>query len=194
MQPNAPTQPRFLDQVRLVCRRSHLSPRTEEAYVFWIRRFILFHAKRHPAEMGKTEVVAFLNHLAGPRRVSASTQSQALNALLFLYKRVLESDPGWFDGLARVQRKKSLPVVLSEAEVSRVLGATASRCCLAFAAIRCGRICCGWRSCTRATGSPAPAMPRCPTHYTASTRGRRARSTGNMHSHQPRYAIGRPQT
>lgn len=123
MQPTAPKQPRFLDQVRLVCRRSHFSPRTEEAYIFWIRRFILFHGKRHPSEMGKTEVVAFLNHLAGPRQVSASTQSQALNALLFLYKRVLETDPGWFDGLTRVQRKKSLPVVLSEGEVLRVLSA-----------------------------------------------------------------------
>ena len=123
MQTSTPNQPRFLDQVRLVCRRSHFSPRTEEAYLFWIRRFILFHRKRHPREMGKTEVVAFLNHLAGPRRVSASTQSQALNALLFLYKRVLETDPGWFEGLRRVQRKKSLPVVLSEAEVSRVLAA-----------------------------------------------------------------------
>ena len=123
MQPTAAKQTRFLDQVRLVCRRSHFSPRTEEAYIFWIRRFILFRGKRHPSEMYKTEVVAFLNHLAGPRQVSASTQSQALNALLFLYKRVLETDPGWFDGLTRVQRKKSLPVVLSEGEVLRVLSA-----------------------------------------------------------------------
>ena len=123
MQATAPNQPRFLDQVRLVCRRCHFSPRTEEAYVFWIRRFILFHKKRHPTAMGKIEVVAFLNYLAGPRQVSASTQSQALNALLFLYKRVLETDPGWFDGLVRVQRRRSLPVVLSEAEVTRVLAA-----------------------------------------------------------------------
>jgi len=117
MQPTAPKQPRFLAAGAATSLPVPRKP------TFWIRRFILLHRKRHPSEMGKTEVVAFLNHLVGPRQVSASTQSQALNALLFLYKRVLETDPGRFDALTRVQRKKSLPVVLAESEVLRVLSA-----------------------------------------------------------------------
>nr|WP_281242429.1 phage integrase N-terminal SAM-like domain-containing protein [Solimonas aquatica] len=78
-----------MEQVSIVCRRRHLSPGTEESYRHWIRRFILFHGKRHPQEMGATEVAAFLNDLAVARQVAASTQSQALNAIVFLYDAVL---------------------------------------------------------------------------------------------------------
>ncbi len=79
--------PRLLTRVREAIRTRHLSPRTEEAYVFWIRRYVLFHGKRHPAELGGAEVTRFLSHLAVAARVSASTQNQALSALLFLYRR-----------------------------------------------------------------------------------------------------------
>jgi hypothetical protein len=87
--PPTDKQSPFLDQVRTSIRLRHYSIRTEEAYVFWIRRFILFHGKRHPAEMAETEVGAFLSYLAVKQNVSASTQNQALNALVFLYKQVL---------------------------------------------------------------------------------------------------------
>ncbi len=81
----AATPPRLLDQVRSVIRRKHYSYRTEDAYVFWMKRFIVFSGKRHPRELGKTHVTAFLNHLAREQRVAASTQNQALSALLFLH-------------------------------------------------------------------------------------------------------------
>jgi len=84
-----PKTPLLLDQVRDSIRRRHYSPRTEETYVHWIKRFICFHGKRHPLQMGEAEVTAFLNHLAREREVAASTQNQARSALLFLYKEVL---------------------------------------------------------------------------------------------------------
>ena len=102
-------------------RTRHLSPRTEEAYVFWIRRYVLFHGKRHPAELGGAEVTRFLSHLAVAARVSASTQNQALSALLFLYRRVLHIDLPWLEGLVRAKRPARLPVVLSRDEVAAVL-------------------------------------------------------------------------
>jgi hypothetical protein len=83
---------KLLDQVRITARRKHLSPRTEQAYVQWARRFVRFHGLRHPREMGATEVNAFLTHLAVARDVSASTQNQAASALLFLYREVLKID------------------------------------------------------------------------------------------------------
>lgn len=83
---------KLLDQVREAIRLKHYSYRTEESYVQWIRRFILFHSKRHPKEMGTTEVTAFLTHLATQEQVAASTQNQALSALLFLYRHVLHQD------------------------------------------------------------------------------------------------------
>src|SRR5258708_21408564 len=86
---------KLLDQVRDVIRRKHFSIRTEQAYVDWIRRFILFHDKRHPAEMGEQELTEFLTHLARDVHVAASTQNQALSALLFLYKEVLRQQIGW---------------------------------------------------------------------------------------------------
>jgi len=113
-----PSRPRLLDQVREALRVRHYAIRTEEAYVHWIRRFIFFHGKRHPSRMGKREVTAFLTHLAVVRHVSASTQNQALSALLFLYRHVLERDMEWLDDLVRARRRERLPVVLSRAEVA----------------------------------------------------------------------------
>jgi integron integrase len=115
-------QPRLLDQVRTRLRLLHYSYRTEQAYTAWIRQYILFHGKRHPAQMGAKDLEAFLSHLAVERHVSASTQSQALSALLFLYKQVLQVDLPWLDGVVRAKPSRRLPVVLSEAEVRSVLG------------------------------------------------------------------------
>jgi len=113
--------PRLLDLVRGVLRRKHYSIRTEESYVDWIRRFILFHGKRHPAQMGKWEVIAFLTHLAVQRDVAVSTQNQALSAILFLYRDVLELDLGWIEGFERPKRPARLPVVLTPLEARAVL-------------------------------------------------------------------------
>ena len=85
----APASPKLLDRVRDAIRMRHYSYRTEETYVHWIKRFIYFHGKRHPNEMGEAEVTAFLNHLSRERKVAASTQNQALSAILFLYRDVL---------------------------------------------------------------------------------------------------------
>jgi len=117
----ARTQPRLLDQVHNAIRRRYFSRRTEEAYVHWIKRFIYFSDKRHPATLGELEITAFLNHLAVKRKVAASTQNQALSALLFLYKEVLGRELAWLDGLKRVQRPPRLPTVLTRAEVQRLL-------------------------------------------------------------------------
>ena len=114
-------KPKFLDQVRTILRTRHYSLRTEEAYVGWIRRFILYHGKRHPREMGGAEVATFLNHLARERSVAAATQNQSLNALLFLYEVVLERKLGAIEGLQRVRRPPKLPVVLAPEEVRAVL-------------------------------------------------------------------------
>jgi integron integrase len=113
---------RFMDQCREVMRFLHFSLRTEEAYTHWIRRFIVWSGKRHPREMGEAEVRAFLTHLAAERRVSASTQNQALNALLCLYQKVLRQDLTWVEGFERARRPQRLPEVLSREEVRRVLG------------------------------------------------------------------------
>lgn len=113
--------PRLLDRVRTAMRLRHYSRRTERAYVQWIRRFVLFHDKRHPAEMGHDEVTQFLSALAVERRVSASTQNQALAALLFLYGQVLAVELPWLDELVRAPRPDRLPVVLSRDEVRAIL-------------------------------------------------------------------------
>jgi integrase len=115
--PPEPPKPRLLDRVRQALRARHMSRRTEEAYVAWIRRFIFFHDKRHPAEVGAAEVTKFLTSLAVDGQVAASTQNQALSALLFLYKDVLEVDLPWLDGIVRARRPERLPVVLSRDEV-----------------------------------------------------------------------------
>jgi integron integrase len=113
--------PRLLDRVRAELRLRHYSPRTEDAYVHWIRRFILFHGKRHPAGLGGPEIAAFLSHLACERKVAASTQSQALNALVFLYREVLRLALPDLGGLVRARRPRRLPVVLSREEVRSLL-------------------------------------------------------------------------
>jgi integron integrase len=120
--PSEPPKPQLLDRVRATLRARHYSRRTEEAYVAWIRRYIFFfHAKRHPAEMGAPEVTRFLSSLAVDRRVAASTQNQALSALLFLYRDVLGVDLPWLDGLVRAKRPHRLPIVLTRDEVRAVL-------------------------------------------------------------------------
>ena len=115
--------PQLLDQVRQAIRTRHYSYRTEEAYVGWIRRFLLFHDKRHPAEMGAIEVSRFLTALAVERRVASSTQNQALAAILFLYKDVLDRDFVWLDDVVRAKRPQRLPVVLTRQEVQALLAA-----------------------------------------------------------------------
>jgi integron integrase len=114
---------RLLDRVRDAVRRRNYSYRTEEAYLHWIRRFIYFSGKRHPAEMGAAEVTAFLNYLAGERDVAAATQNQALSAVLFLYKDVLAQPLPWLDELERAKRPARLPTVLTQNEVGRLLAA-----------------------------------------------------------------------
>ncbi len=124
MQPlDTPPPPKLLDSVRQAIRYRHYSLKTEKAYVYWIRFFIRFHGLRHPKEMGAVEVTAFLSHLATGRDVSASTQQQALSALLFLYKNVLEIDLPWMDSIVRPKKPMRLPTVLNQSEVQRILAA-----------------------------------------------------------------------
>ncbi|WP_428386033.1 phage integrase N-terminal SAM-like domain-containing protein [Nevskia ramosa] len=118
-----PGSPRLLDKVRQQIRVRHYSLRTETAYVNWIRRFILFHGKRHPQEMGAPELSAFLSSLVIDRNVSANTQNQALAAILFLYKAVLEIDMPWLADVTRAKKPQRLPTVLTVEEVSRLLAA-----------------------------------------------------------------------
>jgi len=115
-------QPKLLEQYRERLRVKHYSLRTEDAYLHWTRRFICFHGKRHPREMGGPEVEAFLSHLAIEGRVAASTQNQALAALLFLYREVLEKELPWMEGMARAKRPARVPVVLTQTEVRALLG------------------------------------------------------------------------
>jgi len=114
-------QPKLLDQVRERIRTMHYSIRTEEAYVDWIRRFILFHQKRHPAEMGKEEIEAFLTYLAVKRHVAASTQSQAKAALLFLYQKILKQEVDWLKDVVAAKQPQRLPTVLTVDEVRTLL-------------------------------------------------------------------------
>jgi integron integrase len=113
--------PKLLDQVRARCRRLNYSVRTERAYASWIRRFVLANDKRHPRELGAHEVEKFLTDLAVRGDVAASTQNQALSALLFLYSNVLGLDLPWMENVTRAKRPQRLPVVLSRAEVERLL-------------------------------------------------------------------------
>jgi integron integrase len=114
------TKPRLLDEFRTAVRVKHYSYRTEQAYVYWARRYIFFHNKRHPNTMGSDEVRAFCSHLAESERVSASTQNQAFNALVFLYKHVIKQELGAIDSV-RARRPRRIPVVLTRTEVERVL-------------------------------------------------------------------------
>ena len=115
------TAPRLLDQVRTQLRLRHYSYRTEQQYVAWIKRFILFQDKRHPSTMGAPEVEGFLTHLAVERKVAANTQSQALAAILFLYRKVLGIELPWLDNVVRAKQPTRLPVVLTPEEVRAVL-------------------------------------------------------------------------
>ena len=116
-----PAGPRLLDRVRDKIRLKHYSIRTEQAYLDWIKRFIRFHGKRHPADLGPLEVEAFLTDLAVVRHVAASTQNQAKSALLFLYKEVLDLELPWLDRVEKAKAPARLPVVLTRDEVSSVL-------------------------------------------------------------------------
>lgn len=124
--PGEPSQPRLLARVRAAVRVRHYSRRTEEAYVWWIRRFVRFHGTRHPATLGAAEVEAFLSDLAVRHDVSASTRSQARAALLFLYRNVLALPVPELDAIVRAKRPRRLPTVLTREEVRAVLGALAA--------------------------------------------------------------------
>jgi integrase len=113
--------PKLLDQVRERIRVKHYSLRAEDAYLHWIRRFIIFHGKRHPRQMGGPEVEAFLSHLATDAQVAPSTQNQALSALLFLYREVLAVELPWLDGVVRAKRAERVPVVITQGEVRALL-------------------------------------------------------------------------
>jgi len=117
-----PDKPKLLDQMCQKIRFKHYSIRTEQAYVDWARRYILFHGKRHPKALGAAELEAFLTHLAVVRKVSASTQNQARSALLFLYKEVLGIKLPWLDGVVTAKKGKRLPVVLTQHEARSLLG------------------------------------------------------------------------
>jgi site-specific recombinase XerD len=114
-------QPILLEAVRQRIRLKHYSHRTEKSYVHWIRRFVRFHNRRHPRELGKVEIEAFLTHLAVDRKVSASTQNQAFNALLFLYREVLALEMPQLDTVQRAEKPQRLPGVPSAEEVRQVL-------------------------------------------------------------------------
>ena len=109
----AAASPKWLEQVRAGLRVAHYERRTEESYVDWIKRYVLFHAKRHPQTMGAEEVREFLTDLAVRKKVAASTQNQALSAVLYLYRVVLEGKFPWVDGCARVQRPPQVPLVIT---------------------------------------------------------------------------------
>jgi integron integrase len=113
-------KPKLLDLVRDVVRRKHYSIRTEQAYIDWMKRFIIYHNKRHPAEMAEEEVAQFLTYLARDLDVAASTQNQALSALLFLYKEVLKQEIGWLEKVERARKPAKLPVVLTRSEVKEI--------------------------------------------------------------------------
>ena len=117
----ASKRPKLLDRVRATMRLNRYSPRTEAAYIDWIKRFIRFHGVRHPQEMGADEVKAFLGHLATEMNVAASTQNQAFSALLFLYKDVLKQRLPWIDDIVRAKRPAKVPVVFTQEEARTVL-------------------------------------------------------------------------
>ncbi len=126
----------FLEQIRHAIRVRHYSIRTEQADVEWTKRFILFHNKRHPRDMGEAEVCSFLAHLAVDRNVAASTQNQALNAFVFTYKMVLNRPLGEIIGVVRAKKPQKLPVVLTQLEVKQALSVLNGHhwlaCCLLY--------------------------------------------------------------
>lgn len=116
-----PHGPRLLDRLTEALQSRHYSPRTGEVYRAWVKRFVYFHGLQHPADMGEPEINAFLTHLAVAEKVSASTQNQALSALLFLYRYVLDREVGDVDGVVRARHRRRLPVVLTREEARAVL-------------------------------------------------------------------------
>ncbi len=116
----APEEPKLLDQVRTNIRVKHYSKKTEEAYTSWIKQFIIFNNKTHPEKLGKEEIQKFLNYLTTERNVSSSTQNQALQGILYLYKNILKKDVGWINDIKKSARKKSLPVVFSKKETLKI--------------------------------------------------------------------------
>lgn len=115
------TKPKLLNQVRTHLRTMHYSKRTEESYTNWIRRYIIFHNKTHPEKLGKDHIRSYLNYLAVERNVSASTQNQALQGILFLYKEIIHKDVGWIDDIKRPQKPKHIPVVFTKAEAHTII-------------------------------------------------------------------------
>src|SRR3972149_11855525 len=113
-------EPKLLERVRTELRTNHYSLRTEKTYISWILRFILFNNKRHPKEMGAEEIKAFINNLVNNHHVSSSTQNQALQGILFLYKNVLNKDIGWIENIKKATRVKHLPVVFSKRETIKI--------------------------------------------------------------------------
>jgi site-specific recombinase XerD len=113
--------PKLLDQVRAAIRVRNYSIRTEKSYVSWIRQYILFHDKKHPRDMGEREVSSFLSYLASQRNVAASTQNQALSAILFLYREALKIDLDWLEHVVRAKKPQRFPVVLFGQETSGLL-------------------------------------------------------------------------
>ena len=114
-------QPKLLDPVRNLIRAKHYSIRTEETYVGWIRKFVLFHGKKHPKDLGEKEIRSFLTHLAVNRKVAASTQNQAFNALLFLYRNVLGIEFGELKDVQRAKKPRKLPVVFTKDEIRQII-------------------------------------------------------------------------
>lgn len=121
MTTSPPSPPKLLDQVREAIRLRHYSIRTEQAYLDWIKRFIFFHNKRHPNQMGPAEIEAFLSHLALQHNVAPSTQNQARSALLFLYRHVLHRDSILLDNVVQANKPQRLPTVLTRQEVRQVI-------------------------------------------------------------------------
>jgi integron integrase len=113
--------PKLLEEIRIELRAKHYSPRTEKTYLNWIRRFIIFHNKRHPKDMGAVEIKSFINDLAVKHNVSASTQNQALNGILYLYKEVIKKDIGWINEIKYAQKKRHIPMVLTRGEAAQLL-------------------------------------------------------------------------
>ena len=134
----------FIEQVRLAIRAKYYSIRTEQSYIYWIKRFIFFHEKRHPKDMAAKEVREFLTYLAVEQNVAPNTQTLALNALNFLYKHVLCAPLGEVTGITRPKKKQKLPVVLSQLEISNVLknldGNYWLAACLRLRVIECVRL------------------------------------------------------
>ena len=114
-------KPKLLEQVRISLRTLHYSRKTEECYISWIKKFIIFNNKRHPNELGKEEIQKFLNYLVIDRHVSSSTQNQALQGILYLYKNILKKEVGWIDEIRHIKRISHLPVVFTREEAAKII-------------------------------------------------------------------------